>query len=147
MFIKVIAVATVLALASGQHNGYGYGHGHAQSSQSIVLQQNHGQIHRAPAVVLQHQPTHYTGHYDNHQDYYAAPHYAFEYSVADHHTGDIKSQHETREGDAVQGAYSLHEADGTVRTVQYTADAHNGFNAVVHREGHATHAVPVQHHY
>lgn len=33
------------------------------------------------------------------------PHYTFEYSVADAHTGDTKSQHESREGDAVQGVY------------------------------------------
>lgn len=56
----------------------------------------------------------------------AAPHYSFEYSVADSHTGDIKSQHESREGDVVRGAYSLHESDGTIRTVEYSADAHNG---------------------
>ncbi|XP_075228157.1 uncharacterized protein LOC142328337 [Lycorma delicatula] len=65
----------------------------------------------------------------------AHPHYTFEYSVADAHTGDTKSQHESRDGDAVQGVYSLIEPDGTKRTVEYTADDHNGFNAVVHKEG------------
>ncbi|CAG4941733.1 unnamed protein product [Parnassius apollo] len=145
----IIIAAAVLSVAVGQYNnGYGHGHGHAQSSQNIVLHQSHGQTaHRAPAVVLHHQPAQYAEHNDHHQDYYAPPHYSFEYSVADSHTGDIKSQHESREGDAVHGSYSLHESDGTVRTVEYTADAHNGFNAVVHREGHATHAVPVQHHH
>lgn len=38
--------------------------------------------------------------------------------------------------------YSLIEPDGSRRTVEYTADAHNGFNAVVHREA-ARHPVPV----
>lgn len=61
----------------------------------------------------------------------APPHYSFEYGVHDTHTGDIKTQHETREGDVVKGQYSLVEPDGSVRTVEYTADAHNGFNAVV----------------
>ncbi|RZF32082.1 hypothetical protein LSTR_LSTR013886 [Laodelphax striatellus] len=65
--------------------------------------------------------------YDHH------PKYAFEYAVADHHTGDTKSQHESRDGDVVKGSYSLIEPDGSKRTVEYTADDHNGFNAVVHK--------------
>lgn len=35
----------------------------------------------------------------------------------------------------VKGQYSLVEPDGSVRTVDYTADDHNGFNAVVHKSG------------
>lgn len=31
------------------------------------------------------------------------------------------------------------EPDGTVRKVFYTADKHNGFNAVVSKSGHANH--------
>ncbi|XP_037945225.1 cuticle protein 7-like, partial [Teleopsis dalmanni] len=50
-----------------------------------------------------------------------------------YHTGDVKSQHETRDGDSVKGQYSLVEPDGSIRTVDYTADKHNGFNAVVHK--------------
>uniref|UniRef100_A0A0K8T5N4 Cuticle protein 8 n=1 Tax=Lygus hesperus TaxID=30085 RepID=A0A0K8T5N4_LYGHE len=80
----------------------------------------------------------------HHEDYYAPPHYAFEYKVHDGHTGDVKSQHETREGDVVKGYYTLKEADGTTREVHYTADKHNGFNAEVKRIGHAHHA-PVHH--
>uniref|UniRef100_A0A182IZE3 Uncharacterized protein n=1 Tax=Anopheles atroparvus TaxID=41427 RepID=A0A182IZE3_ANOAO len=41
---------------------------------------------------------------------------------------------ESRSGDVVQGSYSVVDPDGTKRTVDYTADPHNGFNAVVHRE-------------
>lgn len=78
-----------------------------------------------------------------HQDEYAHPKYEFSYGVEDHHTGDIKSQKETRDGDKVVGEYSLHEADGTIRTVKYTADKHNGFVAVVTRSGHSAHP---QHH-
>lgn len=33
------------------------------------------------------------------------PKYSFNYGVADHHTGDVKSQHETRDGDVVKGMY------------------------------------------
>ncbi|XP_026761546.2 larval cuticle protein A3A-like [Galleria mellonella] len=62
------------------------------------------------------------------------PQYSFAYDVQDGHSGDSKSQHETRDGDVVQGSYSVVDPDGTKRTVEYTADPHNGFNAVVHRE-------------
>ncbi|XP_046392100.1 cuticle protein 19-like [Ischnura elegans] len=80
-------------------------------------------------------------------DYYAYPKYAFDYGVQSPHTGDVKNQWESRDGDVVKGAYSFHEADGTIRTVEYTADDHNGFNAVVHRSGHAAHpaVAPVAH--
>jgi hypothetical protein len=67
----------------------------------------------------------------------AHPQYNFEYSVHDAHTGDVKSQSESRDGDVVHGSYSLVEPDGSRRTVEYTADDHNGFNAVVHREQNA----------
>lgn len=33
------------------------------------------------------------------------PKYSFNYGVADHHTGDVKSQHETRDGDVVKGEH------------------------------------------
>ncbi|KAM3962330.1 cuticle protein-like [Aphomia sociella] len=78
--------------------------------------------HAAPVTkVLAHQP-----------EEIAYPKYEYTYSVADGHTGDNKSQQEVRDGDAVKGSYSFHEADGSIRTVEYTADDHNGFNAVVH---------------
>ncbi|XP_074099144.1 larval cuticle protein A3A-like [Cotesia typhae] len=62
------------------------------------------------------------------------PQYSFNYDVQDATTGDFKSQYETRDGDSVQGSYSLLESDGTRRTVDYTADDINGFNAVVRKE-------------
>ncbi|KAI5645284.1 insect cuticle protein domain-containing protein [Phthorimaea operculella] len=79
--------------------------------------------HAAPVVakVVAHQ-----------EEEYAHPKYEYSYSVADHHTGDDKQQQESRDGDVVKGSYSFHEADGSIRTVEYTADDHNGFNAVVH---------------
>ncbi|XP_073980210.1 uncharacterized protein [Rhodnius prolixus] len=85
-------------------------------------------------------------HHEEHHDYYSPPHYKFEYSVHDSHTGDVKSHHETRVGDHVKGFYKLHEPDGTIREVHYTADKHNGFNAEVKRIGHAHHAPVYGHH-
>lgn len=47
--------------------------------------------------------------------------------------GDNKAQEETRNGDVVEGSYSLIEPDGARRLVSYAADPINGFNAVVQR--------------
>uniref|UniRef100_A0A2S2NP82 Cuticle protein 19 n=1 Tax=Schizaphis graminum TaxID=13262 RepID=A0A2S2NP82_SCHGA len=68
-------------------------------------------------------------------DYYVPVSYAYKYGVHDPATGDIKHQSEERTGDVVRGQYSLVEPDGTVRTVDYTADPVNGFNAVVSKSG------------
>ncbi|KAI8434299.1 hypothetical protein MSG28_012382 [Choristoneura fumiferana] len=70
----------------------------------------------------------------------APAHYEFQYSVEDHHTGDIKSQRESRSGDAVHGSYSLVQPDGVHRIVEYTSDKEHGFNAIVRYEGHPTEA-------
>ncbi|XP_063621412.1 cuticle protein 8-like [Cydia splendana] len=78
-----------------------------------------------------------------HAEPVAYPKYAFNYGVKDPHTGDIKSQQEERDGDVVKGSYSLVEPDGSTRTVAYSADDHNGFNAVVHKTGHAVHPAPI----
>ena len=67
------------------------------------------------------------------------PRYEFNYAVNDPHTGDNKAQSEVREGDVVKGSYSLTEPDGTLRVVEYTADAARGFNAIVKRIGQAVH--------
>ncbi|XP_047511335.1 larval cuticle protein A2B-like [Pieris napi] len=84
-------------------------------------------------------------------EYDPHPQYSFAYDVQDGHSGDSKSQHETRDGDVVQGSYSVVDPDGHKRTVDYTADPHNGFNAVVRREPLAVQAVakvaaPIQYH-
>ncbi|CAL8137534.1 unnamed protein product [Orchesella dallaii] len=69
------------------------------------------------------------------------PQYNYGYSVSDALTGDQKQASESRDGDLVQGQYSLVEPDGAIRTVTYTADAINGFNAVVSRQAPAVAAV------
>ncbi|XP_031333417.1 larval cuticle protein A2B-like [Photinus pyralis] len=68
------------------------------------------------------------------EEYDANPQYSYAYDIQDAVTGDSKNQHETRNGDVVSGSYSVVDPDGVKRTVEYTADPHNGFNAVVHRE-------------
>ncbi|KAI5645297.1 insect cuticle protein domain-containing protein [Phthorimaea operculella] len=103
-------------------------------------------VHAAPlvqAVPLPYAaPIAYDGHYAEGyygHDEHAHPKYDFAYAVADPHTGDHKSQHETRDGDAVHGYYELVQPDGSVRKVEYTADDHNGFNAVVHNSAPSIH--------
>ncbi|XP_034664088.1 larval cuticle protein A2B [Drosophila subobscura] len=72
------------------------------------------------------------------EEYDPHPQYKYAYDVQDSLSGDSKSQVEERDGDVVRGEYSLIDADGYKRTVQYTADPINGFNAVVNR-------VPLEH--
>ncbi|GAB0096176.1 uncharacterized protein DMENIID0001_116540 [Sergentomyia squamirostris] len=70
---------------------------------------------------------------------YEHPGYAFSYGVKDVHTGDVKSQWEHRDGGVIKGHYSVVEPDGSIRIVDYTADAANGFNAVVKTQGPNVH--------
>ncbi|XP_017768638.1 PREDICTED: uncharacterized protein LOC108556868 [Nicrophorus vespilloides] len=70
--------------------------------------------------------------------------YSFSYGVKDLHTGDVKHQWEKKDGDVVHGHYTLLEADGSVRTVDYTADEKSGFNAVVKHKGPSYHPSPKQ---
>ncbi|CAD6994863.1 unnamed protein product [Ceratitis capitata] len=72
------------------------------------------------------------------EEYDPHPQYKYGYDVQDALSGDSKSQTEERDGDVVHGEYSLIDADGFKRVVQYTADPVNGFNAVVNR-------VPLEH--
>ncbi|CAG9772504.1 unnamed protein product [Ceutorhynchus assimilis] len=70
--------------------------------------------------------------------------YAYEYGVSDPHTGDHKSQWETKDKEGtVRGSYSLLEPDGSTRIVDYVADEH-GFRAVVKKVG--AHGVSVESH-
>ncbi|PSN53438.1 hypothetical protein C0J52_05131 [Blattella germanica] len=139
---KALCVAAVVAVAqAGYLGGYGGYAGYAAPTAfaapayhapAFVKAPIAAPAYAAPALVKAPVAAHAV-------DYYAYPKYSFNYGVNDHHTGDIKSQWEERDGDVVKGEYSLVEPDGTVRTVSYTADAHNGFNAVVHRSGPAVH--------
>ncbi|CAB0000011.1 unnamed protein product [Nesidiocoris tenuis] len=148
-FPKIAILAALLGVASAGIYDASPSYGHSYSSQSIV---SHAApiAYAAPAV---HAPVAYAApaihapivHAPVHAPVYAKaveyidshPSYKFSYGVADPHTGDIKSQTEIRSGDVVKGSYSLVEPDGSKRIVEYTADPHNGFNAVVHREKNA----------
>ncbi|KAG6465511.1 hypothetical protein O3G_MSEX015192 [Manduca sexta] len=102
----------------------------------------------APAPIAYHAPiAKVLAHHEDQEIAY--PKYEYNYSVADGHSGDNKSQQESRDGDVVKGSYSFHEADGSIRTVEYSADDHNGFNAVVHNSApaHVVKAVPVAQYY
>ncbi|KAH8417230.1 hypothetical protein KR222_006832, partial [Zaprionus bogoriensis] len=100
----------------------------------------HVNPHEQPQHVIYQQPHSIHAHDD-----LADPHpkYNFAYDVQDAVSGDSKSQVESRDGDVVQGEYSLDDADGYRRTVKYTADSVHGFNAVVNREplAHTHHSV------
>ncbi|TKX27853.1 cuticular protein RR-2 [Spodoptera litura] len=149
MFSKIVALCGVMAvcqaglLPAPVH----YSSAAAVSSQNIVRHDQpaqHVAYHAAPAVAYHAAPTAVAYHAaPAHYSSAAAAHpkYEYNYSVADSHTGDNKSQQESRDGDVVKGSYSFHEADGSVRTVEYSADDHSGFNAVVHNS--APTAAPV----
>uniref|UniRef100_A0A1I8NCU2 Uncharacterized protein n=1 Tax=Musca domestica TaxID=7370 RepID=A0A1I8NCU2_MUSDO len=68
------------------------------------------------------------------EEYDPHPQYSYGYDVKDALSGDSKTAVETRDGGFVQGQYSLNDADGYRRIVDYTSDPVNGFNAVVRRE-------------
>ncbi|XP_053602885.1 cuticle protein 21-like [Plodia interpunctella] len=168
------AVALHAAPAVAVHAPVHYSDANAVSSQSIVRHDQTKLV--APVAKLAvSAPVAYTSHYEpaqyaatpvhyaapvakviapapkvlvaaHQEEEYAHPKYEFSYSVADGHSGDNKSQHEARDGDAVHGEYSLLEADGSVRTVQYSADDHSGFNAVVSHSAPAQKAVLLAHH-
>nr|CAI5850777.1 unnamed protein product [Callosobruchus analis] len=169
----VVIVAGLLALTSASHlhsTGYEYPtpvvaftaappHAHSTISSYSTHQHHDAHVVAAPVVdVHSHVHSDYgtsaaAVHGITPQEYlppsqpYLPPspaaHYDFGYSVTDPLTGDAKSQHETRRGDVVSGSYSLIDSDGTQRTVEYTADALHGFNAVVHKDpiAHPAHVV------
>ncbi|KAE8573373.1 larval cuticle protein A3A [Halyomorpha halys] len=138
MAFKVAALLAVFAAAQAQilrpvaPASYAYGaapYGYAAPAPLAVA--------RAPLATAR---TAYSAAADPYYD--PNPSYDFSYSVNDAVTGDSKTQSESRQGDVVQGSYSLVEADGTRRVVDYTADPVNGFNAAVRKEG-AVAAAPV----
>ncbi|XP_046398210.1 larval cuticle protein A2B-like [Ischnura elegans] len=62
------------------------------------------------------------------------PSYNYSYDVSDAETGDTKTQSQSLENGVVRGSYTVVDPDGIKRTVEYTADDVNGFNAVVNME-------------
>ncbi|CAH1368536.1 unnamed protein product [Tenebrio molitor] len=146
--VSNVGYTTHHAPSYNQHFGGGLG-GHAYSNSYASVASHHGGGYGGQAShhgggfggqVYAPQPHYYEEHYDR-------PKYEFKYGVEDAHTGDKKTQYEVRDGDVVKGQYSLVEPDGSVRTVEYTADPHHGFSAVVHKSGHESVAFGQQKHY
>ncbi|CAH0728872.1 unnamed protein product, partial [Brenthis ino] len=135
MYTKVLCLAAFMAVALASDS-----HGHAYSSQHISRHDGKPEI-----VHVGHGGEHGHGHGHESIDYYAYPKYEFEYKVEDHHTGDIKSQRESRDGDEVKGYYSLHQPDGSEREVHYHGDKHSGFHADVKYGTH--HVIPQKHYH
>ncbi|XP_066156384.1 cuticle protein 8-like [Euwallacea fornicatus] len=163
MFGKILAIVTFVAAARAGLVDLSHGPASSYATVSAPVYAGHAApiahaspfIHAAPVVhgaPLLHSapivhaatPLAVAHAAAEHQDYYSPPKYEYNYGVQDPNTGDHKSQHEVREGDVVKGSYSVAEADGTLRTVHYTADDHNGFNAVVERTGHPVHPAPAK---
>ncbi|XP_061397854.1 uncharacterized protein LOC133333557 [Musca vetustissima] len=146
--------------ASYSHGGAGYGHGGAGGASSYASVVKHDDSH-GHGVESGHG---WSGHgyasyghggsgyshggagHDYGHDYHSYPQYEFSYGVKDSKTGDMKDQWEHRDGDHVKGSYTLKEADGTTRVVDYHADGHHGFNAIVKKLGHAHHPETYHHH-
>ncbi|XP_025423655.1 cuticle protein 7-like [Sipha flava] len=81
----------------------------------------------------QQQQQHYGGEQHVQEEQQHEPRsYHFQYAVHDDVTGDVKSQNEVSDGrGTVRGTYSLLEADGSTRVVEYTADDEHGYRAEV----------------
>ncbi|XP_045472175.1 larval cuticle protein A2B-like [Harmonia axyridis] len=136
MLAKILLACAFVAYVQAGYIG-NVGHGEATSYANAEAASYHAApiaVAAAPVAVAAHSVA-----VEKSVDYHAYPKYEFNYGVGDGHTGDHKSQKEERDGDVVKGSYSLVEPDGTIRTVHYTADDHNGFNAIVTRSGHAIH--------
>ncbi|CAH0551439.1 unnamed protein product [Brassicogethes aeneus] len=158
MAFKFVLFAAFVAAASASPIGFPLGLSSYSTAAHVAPAYTH--TYAAPVAHVAYAPVQKTIIAE------APANYDFGYSVNDPHTGDSKSAQESRHGDSVQGSYSLIDADGTKRTVEYTADEHNGFNAVVHKEPahvakvalaapvayaapvtHYAHAAPVQSYY
>ncbi|XP_044737555.1 larval cuticle protein A2B-like [Chrysoperla carnea] len=137
MAIKLFVIASLVAAISALEE-------HVATSHSV---QHFSSPHYAAApIAYKAAPVYHTAPIAlkkvivEHEEEEGPAHYDFAYGVHDEHTGDIKEQKETRKDDAVEGYYTLKEADGTRRIVHYTANKHDGFNAVVTHEGKPTEA-------
>lgn len=155
MSLVILSLAAVTLASPVKYYQQSYDHGHADLGhyeeqteqdygqynhyQQEEVQQDDGHQYLTQGYAHQevqqdhHQHIYQHQHEEEHVDYHSHPKYEFKYGVNDYHTGDIKSQQETRDGDVVKGSYSLVEPDGSIRTVHYTADDHNGFQATVHK--------------
>lgn len=89
--------------------------------------------HSLPSIEKHVYVNHHTTEY--HDSHHSAEKrdipYTYEYGVQDHRTGDHKSAWEKHDGHNVVGGYTMREADGSLRVVNYKADPIHGFQADV----------------
>ncbi|KAF6200895.1 hypothetical protein GE061_005342 [Apolygus lucorum] len=142
--LRFITIAAFVAVANAQYLSSGLSYGqplaYARYAQAPVAVA-HAPVAVAHApVAVAHAPVAYAAPAARIEEHDPHPQYSYSYSVSDALTGDNKEQHESRDGDVVTGSYSLVEADGSRRIVDYTADPINGFNAQVHKEPAVAHA-------
>ncbi|ODM95793.1 Cuticle protein [Orchesella cincta] len=74
---------------------------------------------------------------DDEQEEYPSdpnPQYNFSFDIKDDELTNYQNRQEERDGQTIKGSYSVVDPDGYVRTVTYTADPKNGFQAKVTRE-------------
>ncbi|KAI8118115.1 Cuticle protein 8 [Lucilia cuprina] len=142
---KEVGYSVVTSHGSGGHGGGGHGaggHGAGGHAAGDHGSDGHGSKHGYDGGHAAYGGHGSDGGHGGHDDddghgHYAHPKYEFDYGVKDSKTGDIKSQSETRDGHKVKGSYTLKEADGTTRHVEYSSDKKKGFTAVVHKLGEA----------
>ncbi|XP_073811639.1 uncharacterized protein [Musca autumnalis] len=142
-----LAVCLVMAAAALPHKQQNVGHGGQATSYAVVTKhddnkhtahvEHHGYTHQVAEHYANKDDHHSLDDHHGHGDEHSYPKYEFAYGVEDLKTGDIKDQWESRDGDKVEGSYSLKESDGATRLVTYTSDKKNGFEATVHKIGEA----------
>ncbi|EAT39208.1 AAEL008986-PA [Aedes aegypti] len=125
--LKVSCILVFVAITAS--SGY-----HLPAEHEYHVESKHVAPHYQQEEVQHETNAHDSHHDEDHHDDH--PMYKFEYGVRDDHTGDHKTHWEHRDGDVVKGQYTLLDSDGTERIVEYTADPHHGFNAVVKKVAH-----------
>ncbi|KAL5237289.1 hypothetical protein ACI65C_004699 [Semiaphis heraclei] len=144
-FVPTPTPSETVTTVSASPPGYDFSHPHVDTHYQQQQQQpsEHADFgHYVNQLQVQQPSEHdYFGHNaDDRQPSTDVPQvdssYHFAYAVEDPLTGDVKSQNEVSDGrGTVKGTYSLVEADGSTRVVEYTADDEHGFNAEVKRIG------------
>jgi len=122
-FLQIVTILAIISIASCGH--YPPGYSYAKFSGPVSGPEKE--------IVVSHGDDHH-GH-GHTVDYVAKPDYHFAYGVEDPKSKVSQSRKETRHGDAVHGEYSVVDPDGVLRTVKYTADKKNGFQAEVITSG------------
>ena len=131
MAIVSLASSEYYQQADDDHDHYGVGYSYAKFSGPVS----------GPSHEVHVEDPYGHGHK---VDYVAKPDYHFEYGVEDPKSQVSQNRKEYRNDDAVHGEYTVHQPDGKVRVVKYTADKHNGFQAEVLIDGKPLHEEELQ---